>query len=127
MVDTTNWDNVYYDRVNNNFIVFKFNHEDTDDEAIGVVDAFTGTLISTISRDKLDDEETEFKEISGFTRSDPAGALDEFLRDSIKAINQGTSSGQLNNYDPIELEFAVEALRFKRDNDAEWVNHMGLN
>ncbi len=127
MTNETTWDGVYYDTIDGDFVIFDFEHEDADDDEVVLKDAFDGAVIHWFTDEELDERQTEFREIDPFYLSDPAGGLDDFLSDATEVCNRSISGEILNNYDPIDVEFAIEALRFKRDNEAEWVSHLNLD
>lgn len=103
-----NLDGVFYDREGGSFVMFE---ADQDTKEIILQDPFDGGEIDRISNDEF--ESSEFSRVDTAVLNDPASKLDTFVRDALSSMD--TSGDSLRKYDPIDIEFALEILRFKRD------------
>lgn len=121
MIEQSDWNGVYYDRETGDYVLF-----DVGEDQVIERDAFDGGVIHEFTHDEFAETTEvglEFSEVSGFVLTDPAGVLDEFVRESLATADD---PGRVSDFrgDEIDVEFALEALRFKRDNSAAWVERI---
>lgn len=113
----TDWDGVYYHAYTGDYVIFDVQDNGTVVER----SAFTGDELHEYEPQEFEDnvEEGNFHEIDPLVVGDPAGTLDDMLRDAIEVCNHGASDDQLSEYDSRDMEFAVEALRFTIDDERD--------
>lgn len=107
----SDWDGVYFDRESGEFVTL-----DIVDDGVIERDAFTGAPVYEFTTEEFADQNWQFDEIDPMARSDPATVLDEFITDALGSIDHPEVSLS-DRYDPVDIEFAREVLRFKLDEE----------
>ncbi len=114
-INQDDWNGVYYDAS-----VGEFYMVDVREDGVMLINPFVGDEVEKLGKIEFQDlnEEGSLCRVSDYVVQDPAGMVENLLHEVSNSINSRDVIFQ--EYDPIDVDFAVTATNFSVDDDAPY-------